>query len=115
MALHLGRLLLVSGAETARVQTAVERFSAGLGRGVRLQVGHETLIVTVISGDDFRTKMGLHVAGTTVDMTAAAALIQIADNAAQGRMSVEQARKGLVALENARHRYHAGSWHRPSA
>src|SRR5258706_4554692 len=75
LSLVLGRYLLVSGADTARVQDAVERFAGGLG-GLGFQchllVQYEALLLTVISGggDEFRTRVGAHVAAMAVDMSA---------------------------------------------
>ena len=64
LSLQLGRLLLVSGADTTQVQTAVERFAAGLGCEAHLLVSYEALLLTVITGGEFRTKIGPHLAGT---------------------------------------------------
>jgi uncharacterized membrane protein YjjB (DUF3815 family) len=102
LSLQLGRLLLVNGAETAQVQTAVETFAAGMGCEAHLLVSFEALLLTVISGGDFRTKVGLHVVGMTVDMTAVQALNQIAADTACGRVDVAEARARLAAVESGR-------------
>ncbi len=105
LSLQLGRLLLVSGADTAQVQTAVERFAAGMGHEAHLLVTYEALLLTLIAGGEFRTKVGPHVAAMTVDMTAAGALNQIADDVADGRLDVAGARLRLDALEQRRPSY----------
>ena len=81
------------------MQTTVERFAAGLGCEARLLVTYETLLLTVISGGEFRTKVGRHIAAMTVDMTAIEALNQIADEGAQGQLDVARARIRFEALE----------------
>jgi uncharacterized membrane protein YjjP (DUF1212 family) len=105
LSLQLGRLLLVNGAETAHVQTTVETFAAGMGCEAHLLVTFEALLLTVISGGDFRTKVGLHVVGMTVDMTAVQALNQIAAETACGRVDVTEARARLAAVEGGRPLY----------
>src|SRR5258705_12931957 len=86
LSLLLGRYLLTSGADTARVQDAVERFAGGLGFETHLLVQYEALLLTVISGGEFRTKVGAHVAAMAVDMSAVRELYRIADDAAAGRL-----------------------------
>jgi uncharacterized membrane protein YjjP (DUF1212 family) len=99
LSLQLARLLLVNGADTAQVQTTVERFAAGLGCEARLLITYEALLLTVISGGEFRTKVGLHIAAMTVDMTAIESLNQIADEGAQGQLDVTRARIRFEAME----------------
>jgi uncharacterized membrane protein YjjB (DUF3815 family) len=59
----------------------------------------------VISGGEFRTKVGSHVAALTVDMTAAQELDRIVEDAAAGRLDVPTARTRLLALEQGRSLY----------
>jgi len=99
LSLQLGRLLLVNGADTAQVQTAVERFAAGLGYEARLLISYEALLLTIISGGEFRTKIGQHVAGMTVDMTAVHALNQVADGVVLGKLDADAAGVRLAAVE----------------
>ena len=105
LALVLGRNLLVNGADTARVQAAVEQFARGLGFETHLLVTYEVLLLTVISGGEFRTKVGSHIEGMIVDMAAVQALNQISDDAARGALDVEQARARLDAVEQKRPLY----------
>jgi uncharacterized membrane protein YjjP (DUF1212 family) len=105
LALLLGRYLLITGADTARVQDAVERFANGLGFQTHLLVGYEALLLTVISGGEFRTKVGSHVAALTVDMTAAQELYRIVDDTAAGRLDVAAARTRILAVEPGRPLY----------
>ena len=87
------------------MQTAVERFAAGLGYEAHLLVSYEALLLTVIAGGEFRTKVGPHVAGLTVDMTAVDALNRITDEVAEGRSALPRLRVRLAALENHRPSY----------
>lgn len=102
VSLVLGRYLLISGADTARVQDAVERFAAGMGFQSHLLVQDEALLLTVISGGEFRTKVGAHVAAMAVDMNAVRELYRIADDAAAGRLDVASAKARLATIEPGR-------------
>ena len=58
LALQIGRLLLGSGADTAQVQISVEQFVAGFGQEAHVMVGYESILLTIIAGGQFRTKIG---------------------------------------------------------
>jgi uncharacterized membrane protein YjjP (DUF1212 family) len=108
LSLVLGRYLLISGADTARVQDAVERFAGGvggLGFQCHLLVQYEALLLTVISGGEFRTKVGAHVAAMAVDMSAVRELYRIADDAAApppSRLDIASAKARLSTIEPGR-------------
>jgi len=99
LSLELGRLLLANGADTGQVQHAVAKFSQAFGYEVRLSVGYDVLLLTVIGAKDFRTKVGRHLQATTVNMTAVEILQQIANDAASGTLSPNLARQRLEDVE----------------
>ena len=103
LSLILGRYLLISGADTTRVQDAVERFASGLGFQCHLLIQYEALLLTVISDEDgeVRTRIGAHVAAMAVDMSAVRELYEVADDAAAGRLDVASAKARLSAIEPA--------------
>ncbi len=105
LALELGRLLLVNGAETAHVRDAVERFAKGLGYQTNLVITYEALLLTVIADGEFRTKVGQHVPAMSVNMTAVATLNRIADKTAAGLLDAPSVRPQLLALEHAKPLY----------
>jgi uncharacterized membrane protein YjjP (DUF1212 family) len=66
LSLELGRLLLRRGADTAQLHDAVARFAAGLGYEARLVVTYHTLLLTMITDGDFRTKISMFVCSTSL-------------------------------------------------
>lgn len=105
LSLQLGRLLLMAGADTAHVETSVERFAASLGYESHLLVSYEALTLTVISSGEFRTKVGPHVEGRTVDMSAMRALNRIVDDAAGDQINIAALHQRLDGLEKFRPYY----------
>ncbi len=99
LSLQLGRLLLENGAETAEVQKMVTRFAAGLGCEARLIVTYEALMLTLVSDARFRTKVGPHLTGMNVNMTAVDVLNRIVDQAARGELKLEEIHKELDVME----------------
>jgi len=99
LSLELGRLLLANGADTRQVQNTVARFAMAFGYEVRLFVGYDALLLTVIGTEDFRTKVGRHLQATTVNMTAVETLQRVADDAASGTLDIVSARQRLQAVE----------------
>jgi len=61
LSLLVGRLLLLNGADTAQVEAAVARFAAAFGCEAHLMVSYEALLLTIVAGDHFRTKIGSRV------------------------------------------------------
>ncbi|MFL5282433.1 MAG: threonine/serine exporter family protein, partial [Rhodopila sp.] len=55
LALQVGRLLLLNGADTEQVQASVTRFAAAFGCEAHLMVSYEALLATIVAGDHFRT------------------------------------------------------------
>src|SRR6266550_7797718 len=88
LTLHVGRLLLGSGADTAQVQESMIRFAAAFGYEAHLVVTYETLFLTVIAGEQFRTKIGFRVPAMNVNMAAVAVVSQLVDQVEQGRLKL---------------------------
>jgi uncharacterized membrane protein YjjP (DUF1212 family) len=102
VALRLGRLMLVNGADTARVQAAVEGFVRRHGFEPHLLVAAEGLLLTLENASGFRTRLGASMGGMAVDMRALAALERI------GRASftdLGEADRRLQAVEHGGGRY----------
>jgi len=97
--LHLGRLLLVNGTDTAEVQKSVTRFAAAFGAEAHLLVSYEALLLTAVSGGQFRTKVGYRVPAMNVNLTAVAAINRLLEGVEDGRCKLAQARAELEAIE----------------
>ena len=100
LALLIGRLLLLNGADTSQVEAEVARFAAAFGCEAHLMVSYEALLLTVVAGDHFRTKIGSRVPAMNVGMTAVAAVNRLVDDAARGRCGLAQAHARLEAVEH---------------
>jgi uncharacterized membrane protein YjjP (DUF1212 family) len=108
LALLVGRLLLLNGADTDAVESAVARFAASFGGEAHLLVSYEALLLTLVAGEEFRTKIGPRVPGMNVGMTAVAELNRLVDDAAAGRLGLAAARQALDAIEHRQPEY--GRW-----
>jgi uncharacterized membrane protein YjjP (DUF1212 family) len=105
LSLELGRQLMVSGADSAYVKDSVERFAHGLGYEAHLLITYEALLLTVIANGEFRTKVGTHVPGTSVNMTAIESLNRITNETASGLLDATTAGARLTGLEHSRPLY----------
>jgi uncharacterized membrane protein YjjP (DUF1212 family) len=108
LSLLVGRLLLLNGADTAQVETAVERFAAAFGCEAHLMVSYEALLLTIVSGDHFRTKIGSRVPAMNVGMTVVVSINRLVDEAAGGRLGLQEARAAVDAVEHRPPEY--GQW-----
>jgi uncharacterized membrane protein YjjP (DUF1212 family) len=108
LSLLVGRLLLLNGADTAQVETAVARFATAFGCEAHLMVSYEALLLTIVAGDHFRTKIGSRVPAINVGMTAVAAINRLVDDAESGLRGLAEARAELEALKHRRPEY--GRW-----
>lgn len=99
LSLQVGRLLLANGADTAEVRSAVTRFAGGYGCEAHLVVTYEALLLTLLAAGRFRTKAGLHVPGMNVNLSAVETLNRIIDEAALGRLELDDARRRLDGVE----------------
>jgi uncharacterized membrane protein YjjP (DUF1212 family) len=105
LALQVGRLLLLNGADTERVEVAMVRFAAAFGCEAHLMVGYEALLLTLVAGDHFRTKIGHRVPAMNVGMTVVEAVNRVVDDVESGRVGLAEARAALAALEHRRPEY----------
>ncbi len=99
--LQLSRILLQNGADTGRVQAAVHRLAVVLGHDVRLVISYEAVILTLVSGEHFTTKIGSRIPAMNVGMAQAAAATNVAREVEAGRLDLAQAALLLEALEHA--------------
>jgi uncharacterized membrane protein YjjP (DUF1212 family) len=98
--LHVGRLLLGSGADTAEVQESMVRFAAAFGCETHLVVTYEALLLTVVSGEQFRTKISHRVPAMNVNMAAVAAVSNLLGEVEVGRWRLSEAQKELDDVED---------------
>lgn len=70
LALEVGRILFQNNADTAEVEDSVLRFTSAFGCEAHLLVTYETLLLTVISNQQFRTKAGNRIPAMNVNMAA---------------------------------------------
>lgn len=99
LALHVGRLLFQNGADTEEVQTSVLRVAAAFGCEAHLMVTYEALLLTLVAGGQFRTKVGYRVPALNVNMAAIADLSRHVDEVKNGRRGTAEARAELEAIE----------------
>jgi uncharacterized membrane protein YjjP (DUF1212 family) len=81
--------------------TAVQNFAAAFGCEAHLAVSYEALILTVVAGDQFRTKIGHRLPGMNIGMKAVAAVNDIVETAALGHLSLPKIHAALDAIEQA--------------
>ena len=103
LALRLGRLMLLNGADTAHVQDAVLGFACRFGFQAHLLVHAEGLLLTLENAGGFRTKIGRPVAGFAVNMDALVAIERMRAGAA----GIAEIERQLDAIEHAPRRYPA--------
>jgi uncharacterized membrane protein YjjP (DUF1212 family) len=100
LTLQLGRILLVNGSDTEQVQALMGRFTAALGAEINLLVSYEALLVTLISGDRIRTKIGYRLPGAGVGMSAIEAINHLVDDVCARRLPLDEIRSALDAIEH---------------
>jgi uncharacterized membrane protein YjjP (DUF1212 family) len=100
LCLQVGRLLLVNGAETEHALTSVTRFAASFGAEAHVMVSYEAFLITLVNGEDIRTKIGYRVPGMAVGMSALAAINRVVDDAEQHRPPLDEIRSALDAIEH---------------
>jgi uncharacterized membrane protein YjjP (DUF1212 family) len=99
-ALQVGRLLQQNGADTEAVEAAVARFAAAFGCEANLMVGYEALLLTLVAGDHFRTKIGHKVPAINVGMSAIEAVNLLLNEVERGRRGLAEAGAELDAIEH---------------
>jgi uncharacterized membrane protein YjjP (DUF1212 family) len=99
LALQLGRLLFENGADTAEVQGSVTRFAAAFGCEAHLMVSYEALLLTIVAGGQFRTKVGYRVPAMNVNMAAIADVSTLVGEVENGRRGMAEVRAELEDVE----------------
>jgi uncharacterized membrane protein YjjP (DUF1212 family) len=100
LALQVGRLLFENGADTAEVQDSVVRFAAAFGCEAHLMVSYEALLLPLVAGGQFRTKVGSRVPAINVNMTAIADVSRLVGEVENGGREIAEIR---AELENVEH------------
>jgi len=99
LALQVGRLLFENGADTAEVHESVVRFAAAFGCEAHLMVSYEVLLLTLVAGGQFRTKVGYRVPAMNVNMAAIADVSSLVEEVANGRRGMAEVRAELEDVE----------------
>ncbi len=105
-ALQVGRILLQNGGDTGQVQLAIRRAAAACGFEAHLLVTYEALLLTLVDGDTFRTKVGSRIPAMNVGMTALISVYDILDRFERGAMALPEAQAALDQLEHQPPAYH---------
>src|SRR5882757_4006776 len=95
--LQLGRILLLNGSDTEQVQASMARFAAAFGVEANLLVSYEAVLITLVSGEHIRTKIGHRLPGTGVGMAAIEAINRLVDDAGGGRLQLDGVQATLDA------------------
>lgn len=100
LSLWAGQLLLKNGAETTRVEETVHRLGTGLGCDwMDILVSPNALVVTTVSGEEFRTKVR-RVVAFQVDMTVLSAVNRLSRRVTAGELDRFGVRSELERISN---------------
>ncbi len=100
LALQVGRLLFENGSDTAEVHESVVRFAAAFGCEAHLMVSYEVLLLTLVAGGQFRTKVGYRVPAMNVNMAAIAGVSSLVEEVENGRRGMVEVRAELEDVES---------------
>ena len=100
LTLSLGRLLLASGADTDQVQKEMLRFAAGFESEARLLITYEGILLTLVWGERFRTKVGHRLPAMNVNMAAVAELSRLVTKVENHQLDLVETRKALEDIEH---------------
>ena len=100
LTLQLGRILLLNGSDTEQVQALMARFTAAFGVEMNLLVSYEAVLVTLVSGEHIRTKIGYRVPGAGVGMSAIEAINRLVDDVGGRRLRLDEISSALEAIEH---------------
>jgi uncharacterized membrane protein YjjP (DUF1212 family) len=100
LALQVGRLLLHNGTDTAQVQESATRFAAAFGCEAHLMVSYEAILLTVVAGSQFRTKVGHPIPAMNVNLAAVTAVNRLVAEVENGRLQLAEARAELDGIEH---------------
>lgn len=105
LALWAGQLLLQDGAESQRVEETVHRLGTGLGCDwMDILVSPNAIVVTTISGQEFRTKIR-RVVRYGVNMSTIAAVNQLSRRVENGELDRHEVRAALRRISDTTPRY----------
>jgi uncharacterized membrane protein YjjP (DUF1212 family) len=99
LAARVGRLLLMYGSDTVEARQRVTDVASDLGHEVHVLVTAEAVLVTVGTGDHFRTKVGHEILGISVDMGRLMAVEQTAADIRSRALAPDAADARLDAIE----------------
>ena len=99
LSLQLGRLLLVNGASTEHVEMAILRFAAAFGCEAHFLVDYETILLTIVAGTHFTTKIGRRVPAMNVRMAVVQAVNRAIADAVDHRTGLAEMRAELDRIE----------------
>jgi uncharacterized membrane protein YjjP (DUF1212 family) len=105
-ALQVGRILLQNGGDTGQVQHAIKRLAEACGCEAHLLVTYEALLLTLVSQDSFRTKVGNRIPAMNVGMSALVSVYGILDGIGSGAIGLPEAQAALDRLEHQPPAYH---------
>jgi len=97
LTLQVGRLLFENGADTAEVHESVARFARAFGWEAHLMVSYEVLLLTLVAGEQFRTKVGYRVPAMNVNMATIAEVSSLVGKVENGQRGIAEVQ---VELEN---------------
>ena len=100
LTLQVGRILLQNGSDTEQVQASMVRFATAFGVETNLLVSYEAVLVTVVAGEQIRTKVGHRLPGIGVGMVAIEAVNRLVDDAGSGRLRLDDVQAALDAIEH---------------
>jgi len=105
LSLWAGQMLLQHGADTDRVEHTVHLIGTSLGaEWLDILVSPNALVVTTISGDEFRTKVR-RVVTLGVNLAVVCAINDLSYRISWGQVDRAAARVELVSISNLRHNY----------
>ena len=105
-ALQVGRILLQNGGDTGQVQLAIKRLASAFGCEAHLLVSYEALLLTLVSHDSFRTKVGNRIPAMNVGMSALVSVYGILDQIESGAIGLPEAQAALDRAEHQPPAYH---------
>jgi uncharacterized membrane protein YjjP (DUF1212 family) len=108
LALWVGQLLMENGAESQRVEQSVRAVGVGLGCDWgNVLVSHNALMVTHVSGADFRTKLR-RIHSINVDMSLIEAMSHVVHRVQEGKLDRHELRQSLTGIAAGRRHYGRG-------
>jgi uncharacterized membrane protein YjjP (DUF1212 family) len=99
LALKVGRILFQNNADTAEVEDSLVRFASAFGCEAHVLVTYKTLLLTLISNQQFRTKAGNRVPAMNVNMATVADVNSLVAKVEGGLMGLMEVRTKLEEIE----------------